>query len=140
MSIRLAWPWFRARHACKPGRRATRLASRAATMRHPMHTTFDLASLGDDFWTWRARTQPMAGDDIPRIDRPTDWAPDWSPTSVAAQRSQLAAFRERHATLGAPAQAWPINQQVDYRLIGSTMARVEYELEVTRGWQRNPYF
>src|SRR5579864_134397 len=105
-----------------------------------MNTPADLASLGDDFWTWRASTQPLAGDDIPRLERPTDWTPDWSPTSVAAQRSQLAAFRERHPALAEPARAWPINQQVDYRLMGSALARVDYELDVTRGWQRNPYF
>jgi hypothetical protein len=29
---------------------------------------------------------------------------------------------------------------VDYRLIGSAIARVSWELDVTRGWQRNPVF
>jgi hypothetical protein len=105
-----------------------------------MNTPVDLASLGEDFWTWRARTQPVAGDDIPRIERPNGWTPDWSPTSVNALRSELAAFRQRHATLAQRAQDWPIDQQVDCRLIGSALARVEYELDVTRGWQRNPYF
>src|SRR5499427_4440944 len=104
-----------------------------------MHTSVDLASLGDDFWTWRAGTQPVAGDDIPRIERPNNWAPDWSHASVAAQRSELANLRQRHATLGEHAERWPIDQQVDYRLLGSALSRVEWELDVIRGWQRNPY-
>ena len=100
----------------------------------------ELASLGDKFWTWRARTQPVSGDDIPRIERPSGWTPDWSPGSVTAQRLDLAAFRQQHAALADLAQHWPVDQQVDYRLVGSALARVDYELDVIRGWQRNPYF
>jgi hypothetical protein len=82
----------------------------------------------------------VAGDDIPRIERPNNWAPDWSHASVAAQRSELANLRQRHATVGEHAERWPIDQQVDYRLLGSALSRVEWELDVIRGWQRNPYF
>ena len=35
---------------------------------------------------------------------------------------------------------WPIPQQVDYRLIGSALARVHWELEVNPRWQRDPNF
>src|SRR5262249_46760922 len=58
----------------------------------------------------------------------------------AAQRSELDTFRQRYAALAEPSRQWPVDQQVDYRLVGSALARVEYELDVTRGWQRNPYF
>ncbi len=105
-----------------------------------MALSLDLASLADEFWTWRARTQPVSGDDIPRIERPSGWTPDWSQASVAAQRSDLGAFRQRYVVLAEPALGWPIDQQVDYRLMGSALARVEYELDVIRAWQRNPYF
>jgi Bacterial protein of unknown function (DUF885) len=105
-----------------------------------MHTPVDLVSLGDEFWTWRARTQPVSGDDIPRIERPAGWTPDWSQTSVGAQRSDLAAFRRRYAALAEPASTWPVEQHVDFRLVGSALSRVEYELDVVRAWQRNPYF
>src|SRR5262252_9793328 len=105
-----------------------------------MHTPADLAALGADFWSWRARTQPVSGDDIPRIERPIGWALDWSPASVVAQRSELEGFQQLHRALGEHGSGWPIDQQVDYRLLGSALSRVAWELEVIRGWQRNPYF
>ncbi|MGH9366826.1 MAG: hypothetical protein ACRD3M_04020 [Thermoanaerobaculia bacterium] len=43
----------------------------------------DLDSLAGDFWSWRAAEQPLSGDDIPRIDRPAGWTPDWSGAAVA---------------------------------------------------------
>ena len=43
-----------------------------------------LDELAHAFWTWRATTQPSSGDDIPRLDRPTGWLPDWSREAVAA--------------------------------------------------------
>ncbi len=46
----------------------------------------DLQTLGRDFWAWRARTQPVSGDDITRIDRPAGWAPDWSRRSIEERR------------------------------------------------------
>src|ERR1051326_8900124 len=105
-----------------------------------MHDTGDLVSLGDDFWTWRAATQPVSGDDIPRIERPDGWTPDWSPASVAAQRADLAALRQRRRPVAEAAQAWPVDHQVDVRLLGSGLSRAEWELDTIRAWQRNPYF
>jgi hypothetical protein len=100
----------------------------------------DLLALGDEIWTWRAVTQPLSGDDIPRIERPTDWVPDWSPDAVARRRQQLAAFEARHAALRQATRAWPIDQQVDYRLLGSALARVRWELDILKKWRRNPHF
>ncbi|MCU1274058.1 MAG: hypothetical protein JWO48_1489 [Bryobacterales bacterium] len=96
------------------------------------------SDLARDFWKWRAVQQPISQDDIPRIDRPADWAPDWSKESVAKQREALAQFEQRWKELDAT--SWPVPRQVDYRLIGSAIARVHWELDVTRNWQRNPAF
>ena len=38
------------------------------------------------------------------------------------------------------ATGWPVAQQVDYRLIGSAIARVRWELDVNPRWQRDPTF
>ncbi len=97
----------------------------------------DLTTLAADFWRWRALHQPFSGDDIPRIYRPDDTA-DWSQASVNQLKISLAQFDARWRKLDS--SAWPIPRQVDYRLIGSAIARVHWELEIERAWQRNPRF
>ncbi len=97
-----------------------------------------LDDLARDFWQWRAIHQPVSGDDMARIDRPVDWTPDWSPQSVAQQKEALAGFEKRWKEMDAG--RWSIPRQVDYRLIGSALSRVGWELYVTRNWQRDPTF
>ena len=100
----------------------------------------DLLSLGEDFWAWRVTAQPLSGDDIPRIERPPGWLPDWSPDMVASRREQLATFQARWRSLQSDVARGPVHERVDYRLIGSALARVNWELDILRGWQRNPHF
>ena len=97
-----------------------------------------LEKLATDFWTWRAIYQPFSNDDIPRIERPTGLRRSWSAQSVARQKADLAAFEARWRKLD-PA-AGPIWQQVDCQLMGSALARVHWELELNRRWQRDPTF
>jgi hypothetical protein len=97
-----------------------------------------LDDLARDFWQWRAIHQPISGDDMARIDRPADWTPDWSPQNVALQKEALAGFEKRWKEMDAG--RWSIPRQVDYRLIGSALSRVGWELYVTRNWQRDPTF
>jgi hypothetical protein len=98
----------------------------------------ELTSLGQAFWTWRAATQPASGDDIPRLTRPPGWLPDWSPDAVEQRRQRLAELEREWRRLDA--SAWSIPEQVDYRLIGSAIARVHWELDVLQSWRRNPNF
>lgn len=100
--------------------------------------TDSLDQLAHDFWQWRARYQPNSSDDIPRLARPADHEPDWSPAAVARQRHELAAFDARWHALDT--SMWSVTRQVDHRLIGSALARVHWELDVLCGWQRNPRF
>src|SRR6185369_12712278 len=102
-------------------------------------STYDqLQKLADEFWIWRAANQPVSSDDIPRIERPDGWIPDWSPDAIERRRSDLANFTIRHREIDP--QAWPISQQVDYRLIASAITRVHWELNITRGQEGNPGF
>ena len=94
--------------------------------------------LARDVWAWRAATQPSSGDDIPRIDRPDGWLPDWSAAAVTARRATLAQLTTRYAAID-PA-AWPVPRQVDFRLIGSVLARVRWELDGAPAWRRDPAF
>jgi uncharacterized protein (DUF885 family) len=98
-----------------------------------------LAELSDSFWQWRAQEQPFSDDDIPRIERPAGLVIDWSPQAIAQRLQQLDTFEQRWKAL-APAAQTPIHDQVDYRLLGSAVARVRWELSIEQSWKRNPQF
>jgi uncharacterized protein (DUF885 family) len=98
-------------------------------------TSFD--ALANDFWQWRARYQPFSKDDIPRIERPSG-PRDWSANSIASQKSTLEDFEKRWKQIDP--KSWSVPQQVDYRLIGSVLARVRWELEINPRWHRDPSF
>ncbi|MGH9601813.1 MAG: DUF885 family protein [Terriglobales bacterium] len=100
--------------------------------------TVSLDQLAGDFWKWRASQQPFSYDDIPRIERPAGWVADWSAESVARQRKQLAAFEARWRALDST--RWPVPRLVDYRLLGSAIGRVRWELEILQPHRRNPVF
>jgi uncharacterized protein (DUF885 family) len=99
-----------------------------------------LQQLSSDFWEWRASEQPFSFDDIPRIDRPEGWAADWSSSTIAKRRNQLAGFERRYKELGRVVEDRPRADTVDYLLVGSAIARARWELDYVRGWQRNPWF
>jgi hypothetical protein len=94
--------------------------------------------LASDFWAWRARYAQYTSDDIPRMERPLGVVRDWSPASIANQRAALATFEARWKALADPRA--PVPQQVDHRLIGSALARVHWELDILKRWQRDPNF
>jgi uncharacterized protein (DUF885 family) len=98
----------------------------------------ELQELAREFWNWRALHQPLSSDDIPRIERLRTWVPDWSPQTIATRREDIARFEEQWRNLDA--SGWPIAQQVDYRLMGSALARVRWELNITRSHEVNPDF
>jgi hypothetical protein len=98
----------------------------------------DLPELAAQFWEWRAQQQPFGEDDIPRIERPGTFVSLWSPAQVEAMRGKLADFETRWRAINVSGES--ISNQVDYRLIGSALARVHWELDVEQGWKRNPLF
>jgi hypothetical protein len=99
--------------------------------------TESLDKLAKDFWAWRAKYAPFTGDDVNRIERPGGLR-DWSRASIDGQRKDLAEFEARWKKLDPT--AWPIPQQVDYRLISSALARVHWELDINPRWKRDPNF
>jgi hypothetical protein len=96
-----------------------------------------LEQLANDFWAWRAKYAPFTADDVNRIERP-DGIRDWSRASIDRRGKDLAGFEARWKKLS-PAQ-WPIPKQVDYKLIGSALSRVRWELEINPRWKRDPNF
>src|SRR5947209_13931933 len=109
----------------------------AATASLQAQDTSALNKLSDDFWTWRARYAPFNGDDVPRMERPGGMR-DWSHASIEKQRKELVQFDTRWKKIDA--SKWPIDKQVDYRLIGSALSRVHWELDVNPSWRRDPTF
>lgn len=117
-----------------PSRSLVLLAGLALTAT-VMRAADSLDELATDFWRWRAVTQPVSGDDIPRIERPDGFIPRWSSDTIPERLSKLAEFERRWKAIGEdPARV------VDYRLIGSALARVHFELEIEKSWKRNPSF
>ena len=99
--------------------------------------TESLQKLADDFWKWRAQYAPFTGDDVNRIERPGG-PRDWSRASTDNRRKDLAEFEARWKKIDS--SGWTIAQQVDYRLIGSALARVQWELDKNPRWKRDPNF
>lgn len=97
-----------------------------------------LARLGTEFWQWRAANSFRTSDDIPRIERPPGWLPRFDPAGVDAQRRELESFVEQWRATDAA--GLPIPDQVDHRLLGSALARVRWELDVLRNWERDAVF
>lgn len=96
-----------------------------------------LEKLAADFWSWRARYAPFTGDDVPRLEHPRGKR-DWSAAFIAKKREEFKDFESRSEKLDPT--GWPVPRQVDYRLIGSALARVRWELDVNPRWKRDPNF
>ena len=99
--------------------------------------TDSLDKLAGDFWTWRARYAPFTGDDVNRIERPGGMR-DWSRAKIDNHRSELAELEARWRKIDI--SGWPVPKQVDYRLIGSALSRVRWELDINPRWKRDPNF
>src|SRR5438270_1477770 len=100
-------------------------------------STDPLDKLASDFWSWRAKYAPFTGDDVNRIERPGGIR-DWSRARIDDQRKELDEFEARWKKIDS--HAWPIARQVDYRLIGSALSRVRWELDINPSWRRDPTF
>jgi Bacterial protein of unknown function (DUF885) len=98
----------------------------------------ELADLSREFWAWRAANAPCTGDDVPRMERPPGWIPEWTRAAVERRRRELAGFEARLARIDP--SGMPVPWEVDRRLLRSAYARVRWELDVERGWERDPTF
>src|SRR2546429_6159581 len=99
----------------------------AITGNLPAQDTASFDKLAGDFWTWRANYAPFNGDDVPRMERPGGIR-DWSRASIDKRRKDLVEFEARWEKIDP--HPWPIAKQVDYRLIGSALSRVHWELDI----------
>jgi hypothetical protein len=97
-----------------------------------------MQSLAADFFAWRAIQQPVTGDDIPRVERPAGWTPEFSPAALDAYRKS---YREYLGAVEAlDTTGWDRSSRVDARLLKAAIQRVHWELDVLRAPHRNPLF
>ena len=97
-----------------------------------------LQALAADFFEWRRVQQPVTGDDIPRVERPEAWVPDFSPEALDEYRGRHRAFLQALDQLDT--EGWNIGDQVDAQLLKAAIERVHWELDVLKSPQRNPLF
>ncbi|HLY20459.1 MAG TPA: DUF885 family protein [Bryobacteraceae bacterium] len=93
--------------------------------------------MASEFWTWRAQYRPFTFDDVPRME-PAAGLREWSAAVIARQHADLAEFERRWKAMRT--DRWPVGRLVDYRLMGSAIARVRWELDVNPRWRRDPAF
>ncbi len=109
----------------------------AALLSSSPAATESFDKLTDDFWAWRAKFAPFTGDDVNRMERPGG-VRDWSRAGIDNRRKDLAGFEARWKKIDA--RGWMISKQVDYKLVGSALARVHWELDINPRWKRDPLF
>jgi hypothetical protein len=97
-----------------------------------------IQNLANKFFDWRTVTQPATGDDIPRVERPMGWVPDYSPASLSEYRKKCIEFSEDLKNLSR--SGWTRTDSVDYLLLHSAIERVNWELNVLKLPNRNPDF
>jgi len=97
-----------------------------------------LQALAADFFEWRRVQQPVSGDDIPRVERPEGWVPDFSPGALDEYRQRYHAFLQAVDQLDNA--EWSIGNQVDAQLLKAAIERLHWELDILKLPQRNPLF
>jgi hypothetical protein len=97
-----------------------------------------IQNLAKEFFEWRVVTQPCTGDDIPRVERPGMWVPDYSPKSIESYKKIYRDFKLKLQSL--PKEGWSRADSVDYLLLHSAIERVNWELNILKQPNRNPDF
>ncbi len=98
----------------------------------------NIQNFAKEFFNWRTNTQPVTGDDIPRVERPDKWIPDYSPEALAAYREKYFDFSSKLINL--PHTGWSKSDSIDYLLLHSAIERVNWELNILKLPNRNPDF
>jgi hypothetical protein len=67
-----------------------------------------------------------------------DGAPDYTAKTFARRHQELKKYQARLAAIDA--SGWPIEQQVDYQLVGAEMNGLDFDIRVLKPWERDPAF
>ena len=77
---------------------------------------------------WRAFERPAL----------RDGAPDYTTEAVSRRHEELKSYQARLAALDA--DAWPVEQRIDYDLVRAQMNGLEFDIRWLRPWERDPAF
>jgi hypothetical protein len=110
----------------------------AASDDAPVASPTDMRTLATEFFEWRRVQQPASGDDIPRVERPDGWVPDFSPAALESYRVRYQDYL--NAVDGLDTRDWDVTSRVDARLLRAAIQRVHWELDVLQSPHRNPLF
>lgn len=107
--------------------------------RHPrtetsMTAPTKLQSLAEEFYLWRFDESPVWSTDAGRHTA-DDRLTDYSPAAMERRRARLKEFRARFEALPEGAG---LDEKVDRRLFGSTLARAEFQQTILRSESRDP--
>ena len=91
--------------------------------------------LGREFWEWRLASSYRSPDDVPRVEYDPEWTPEFDEDSARRRLRRAAEFRRRWEEIDCAGE--PVSVQVDHRLIGSAVSRVEWETGTLRSWERD---
>ncbi len=80
------------------------------------------------FEEWRAFERPGT----------RDGAPDYTAENMARKAAELPAWQERLAAIDP--SGWPVEQQVDHRLVWAEMNGLDFDLRVRKPWARDPAY
>jgi len=65
-----------------------------------------------------------------------DGVPDYSPAAIQAKEKGLESFRKRLSAISH--EDWTVAQKIDYLLVRAKFNELDFQLRVTRPWERDP--
>lgn len=97
-----------------------------------------LVDLAGEFYSWLSVNQPASPFAAVRPSRPVGWEPDWSQTALQQRKIEYIQFQGRLKALNA--YGYDAGDRVDLALLGATMERVHWQIEVLANLRRDPGF
>lgn len=98
----------------------------------------NLQELAKSFFEWRIITQPISGDDIPRIERPSNWLPNFSAEQININKEKYLEFKKSLDFL--PHNNFSRSDSVDFLLTRSAIERINWELNILKLPNTHPEF
>ena len=89
-----------------------------------------LQKLANEFFTWRAITQPATSDDINRVERPDGWAPNYSKTAIEESIQKYNNYKSKLFDISQV--NWTRSDSVDFLLVRSAIESINLEINILK--------